>query len=183
VAWWHASSYQMMGIRSSWDSHAAASMDALERWSGFHVPAAVREWHVVPGAAAWLARRRGNVAVASGRLGAPVGGIDYLARGLLVTETDGQNCCRWVVRLRPLPPRYEPEPLFDLPEAATTIAAVEDDPPVWIVDPDDVESPPRRTRRCWPATRERLRATLAVPTPARIRPPSRSPGPQLARTS
>jgi hypothetical protein len=85
------------------------------------VPAAVRQWYAAPGAAARLALR-GNLAVTAERLGAPVGGIDYLARGLLVPETDSQSRCRWVVRLRPPPPRYEPETLFDLPKSVQALS-------------------------------------------------------------
>ncbi|MGI5175939.1 hypothetical protein ACQEVZ_28785 [Dactylosporangium sp. CA-152071] len=107
-------------------------IDALEREWGLHVPLAVREWYSIQGAVEWLARHSDNILVSAARLGDPIDGLDYLDGGRLVTETDSQCCWRWVVRLRP--PRYDGEPLFDLPEAPPI--TVDEDPPVWIIDPD-----------------------------------------------
>ncbi|WP_238015829.1 hypothetical protein KZZ52_28335 [Dactylosporangium sp. AC04546] len=111
----------------------AGWIDALERESGLHVPPAVREWYSVRGAVEWLARHSDNILVSAAGLGDPIDGLDYLDGGRLVTETDAQCCWRWAVRLRP--PRYEGEPLFHLPGAPP--ATLDEDPPVWIIDPDD----------------------------------------------
>jgi hypothetical protein len=112
----------------------AGWIDGLERGSGLHVPLAAREWYSVSGALEWLTRHSDNILVRAGKLGEPIDGLDYLAGGRLVTETDSQCCWRWAVRLRP-PPRYDSKPLFELPEAPP--ASLDEDPPVWLIDPHD----------------------------------------------
>ncbi|WP_432842081.1 hypothetical protein [Dactylosporangium sp. CA-092794] len=62
--------------------------------------------------------------VSAAELGDPIDGLDYLGGGRLVTETDSQCCWRWAVRLRR--PRYDGEPLFDLPDALPT--GLDEDP-------------------------------------------------------
>ncbi|WP_204015006.1 hypothetical protein [Virgisporangium aurantiacum] len=112
-----------------------AAIDALERRSGLRVPAAVREWYAVRDASAWLRERRGNVLVDAHDLGRPLNGVDYLGRGRLATETDCQFCCRWVVRLPAA--RDGTQPLFPLPQPSPVEV---DDPPVFLVDPEDADS-------------------------------------------
>lgn len=124
-----------MGLQPMLDPVVSAAIDALERRSGLRVPAAVREWYAVRGASAWLCERRGNHLVSAHDLGAPLNGVDYLERRRLATETDCQFCCRWVVRL-PLTSDGTP-PLFPLPEPSP---ADLDDPPVFLVDPEDADS-------------------------------------------
>ncbi len=143
MAGWHSDTYQLLGITPSPVPRAAVLMDDWERWSEYRLPAAIKEWYSVPDAAECLARRRDNLLVPAARLGEPVDRIDYLTRGLLVTETDSQGCCRWAVRLEPPQSRYRQEPLFELPSPDTTVQ-IGDDPPVWIVDADDSEAPLER---------------------------------------
>ena len=133
--WWHADAYRVMNLKPTLDPQLGGTIDALERGSGLRVPASVREWYSVPGATAWLAHNRRNIFVSAGQLGDPLRGADYLASGRLVTETDCQYCCRWIVQLRPASP--DAEPLVPIPETTTT---PDDDPPVFLVDPEAPDS-------------------------------------------
>ncbi|MER7006944.1 hypothetical protein ABT297_28445 [Dactylosporangium sp. NPDC000555] len=76
------------------DPVLAGWIDALERESGLHVPLAAREWYSVREAVEWLARHGDNILVSAARLGNPIDGLDYLAGGWLVTETDSR-ARRW----------------------------------------------------------------------------------------
>src|SRR6185503_10882831 len=63
-----------------------------------------------------------------------VDGIDYVAGGQLALETDGQYCCRWVVPLSVV--ALDAEPLFPTPQ---TLTIDHDDPPVSLVDPEELD--------------------------------------------
>lgn len=130
--WWHAEAYRLMGLRPVIDPRLAAELDALEHRSGLRLPAAVREWYSVGPAQRRLAHRRQNFLIATAELGEPTGRVDHLAHGRLVTETDCQYCCHWIVRIPP--PPDDAEPLFPLPEP---VPRFDEDPPVWVIDPDD----------------------------------------------
>ncbi len=123
--WWHADAYRLMGLEPIADPTLSARVEAVERRLGRPLPAAVREWFVTPGAAPWLADRRGNLMVSCDRLGEPLDGVDHLARNELAIETDSQYCCRWVVRL----PRPDPT------DGTGRFVALED-PLVDLVDPE-----------------------------------------------
>ncbi|WP_191837399.1 hypothetical protein [Catellatospora chokoriensis] len=130
--WWHADAYRLMDLRPEMEPELVARLDDLERHSGLRLPAAVREWYSVGAAQRRLAERRQNPLTTTAELGEPRDRIDHLAHGRLITETDCQYCCHWVVRLAPWPDGTEP--LFPLPGAAS---GPDDDPPVWVIDPDD----------------------------------------------
>ena len=86
---------------------------AVERWLRGPLPAAVREWFVLGGDRR-LAAVSANLLTLAGDLTGRTAGR-FLDHGYLLLETDSQRCCRWVVPI-------------------TTVA---DDPPVYLVDPDD----------------------------------------------
>ncbi|SNY55171.1 hypothetical protein [Paractinoplanes atraurantiacus] len=81
----------------------------LEAYAGTRLPAAVREWF----------RRGGDrrLAAVGSNLYPRLADVDmrFLEAGFLLLETDSQFCCRWVVE----------------------VAAADDDPPVFLVDPED----------------------------------------------
>jgi hypothetical protein len=85
----------------------------LEHLAGSRLPAAVREWFVGGGDERLVSMTDNVITKAVDLAGSDVG--RFLGSGYLLLETDSQHCCRWV----------------------TPLHAVDDDPPVYLVDPED----------------------------------------------
>jgi hypothetical protein len=121
----HSGAYRLPGVEPSSDPRTGESLDAIERWSGLLVPAAVREWYGAPGLAE--------------RLGEAAGGIDHLARA--AGDADGRPGL--LPPGRPTAAAAVAVPAGTVVRPAGALIAGADDPPVRLIDPDDFE-PPRR---------------------------------------
>src|SRR5688572_2884328 len=114
---WNSEAYRLLGSEVAPTDDALASITALEQRIQSRLPTAVSEWFVHGGAHRLRERSQsssGNTITTH----ADVDGPDVLAflkSGYLLLETDSQHCCRWVTPWR----------------------TVEDDPPVYLIDPDD----------------------------------------------
>jgi hypothetical protein len=109
---WNEAAFEVLG-GSGESAEAHHGLAVLEARIAGRLPAAVREWYLLGGDRS-LASISSNMVtqaldLASGTVGR------FLDNGYLLLETDSQHCCRWVV----------------------TIAPGDDDPPVYLIDPDD----------------------------------------------
>jgi hypothetical protein len=100
---------------------------AFEGWAGGALPEAVREWFLLGGDRRLASISSNLITTAPDLTSRTVG--RFLDRGFLLLETDSQHCCQWVV----------------------TVSAAADDPPVYLIDPDDFAG----------ATRSRYAATFS----------------------
>ncbi|WP_327010835.1 hypothetical protein OHA72_28375 [Dactylosporangium sp. NBC_01737] len=105
---WNQAAFDVLGGGVA-RAPAGDELAALERWVGGGLPGAVREWFLL-GGDRLLASVSSNLVTGVQDLAGR-----FLEHGFLLLETDSQACCRWVV----------------------PVSAAYDDPPVYLIDPDD----------------------------------------------
>jgi hypothetical protein len=109
---WNLAAYKLLGgIRA--EHPDAVRLAEVERRSGSRLPGAVREWFAVGGDEQLARIVHNRITKISDLAESRVS--RFLDSGYLLLETDSQHCCQWV----------------------TSVHAVEDDPPVYLIDPDD----------------------------------------------
>jgi hypothetical protein len=109
---WNQLAYELLGEITA-ERPDAGRLSELKRRSGSRVPAAIWEWFAVGGDALLAPIVHNRITTVTDLAEADVG--RFLDSGYLLLETDSQHCCQWV----------------------TSVNAVEDDPPVYLIDPDD----------------------------------------------
>lgn len=109
---WHEAAYEVLGGDDE-PANVRHDVELLESWTGGPLPDAVREWYLRGGGQRLAAVSANLVTRTRDFDRATVG--RFLDHGFLLLETDSQHCCRWVV----------------------AVSATDDDPPVYLIDPDD----------------------------------------------
>lgn len=110
---WSSAAYELLGGTAGRPDEPDGPLAQLEHHIGEPLPAAVRDWFRYGGADRAAALGDNLVTRTSDLTGPDVN--RFLATGHLLLETDSQHCCRWIVSSSP----------------------GDDDPPVYLVDPDD----------------------------------------------
>lgn len=110
---WSSAAYELLGGTADRADEPDGPLARLEHHIGGPLPAAVREWFRYGGADRTAALGDDLLTRTRDLTGPDVD--RFLAAGHLLLGTDSQRCCRWVV----------------------TISPGDDDPPVYLIDPDD----------------------------------------------
>jgi len=109
---WNEAAYEVLGGRDEL-TEARDELAVLEGWIGGQLPEAVHEWYLLGGDRRLASISSNSVTLTRDFTSRTVS--RFLDNGYLLLETDSQQCCRWVV----------------------ATSAAYDDPPVYLIDPDD----------------------------------------------